>query len=90
LHNFFSRALYAPGSQFYLYFKSGKDPQLVNLFKKILKEYRAQKQYSPSMINALLEIFFICLLRNHEQNMIVPNPAGKKAGKKYYFYSEIY
>ena len=42
------------------------------------------------MINALLEIFFICLLRNHEQNMIVPNPAGKKAGKKYYFYSEIY
>ena len=33
------------------------------------------------MINALLEIFFICLLRNHEQNMIVPNRAGKKQEK---------
>lgn len=78
LHDFFSRALYSPGSQFYLYFKSGKDPQLVNLFKKILKEYQTQKRYTSSMINALLEIFFICLLRNHEKNMIVPNPAGKK------------
>lgn len=85
LHDFFSRALYSPGSQFYLYFKSGKDPQLVNLFKKILKEYRAQKRYSPSMINALLEIFFICLLRNHEKNMIVPNPAGKKQEKNIIF-----
>lgn len=56
LHDFFSKALYAPGSQFYLFFKSGKDPQLVNLFKKILKEYQAQKRYSSSMINALLEI----------------------------------
>ena len=33
------------------------------------------------MINALLEIFFICLLRNNEQNMIVPNPEGKKQEK---------
>lgn len=37
------------------------------------------------MINALLEIFFICLLRNHEQNMIVPNPAGKKQEKNIIF-----
>ena len=35
-----------------------KDPQLVNLFKKILKEYQTQKRYTSSMINALLEIFF--------------------------------
>ena len=85
LHDFFSRALYSPGSQFYLYFKSGKDPQLVNLFKKILKEYQTQKRYPSSMINALLEIFFICLLRNHEKNMIVPNPAGKKQEKNIIF-----
>ena len=85
LHDFFSRALYSPGSQFYLYFKSGIDPQLVNLFKKILKEYQTQKRYTSSMINALLEIFFICLLRNHEKNMIAPNPAGKKQEKKIIF-----
>ena len=85
LHDFFSRALYSPGSQFYLYFKSGKDPQLVNLFKKILKEYQTQKRYTSSMINALLEIFFICLLRNHEKNIIVPNPAGKKQEKNIIF-----
>ena len=47
-----------PDLSFYLYFKSGKDPQLVNLFKKILKEYQTQKRYTSSMINALLEIFF--------------------------------
>ena len=30
------------------------------------------------MTNALLTIFFIHLLRNHEKNMIVPNPVGRK------------
>lgn len=78
LHDFFSRALYAPGSQFYLYFKTGKDQQLLNMLEKILEEHHNQKLYCSSMTNALLTIFFINLLRNHEKNMIVPNPVGKK------------
>ena len=61
----------------------------MNLFKKILKEYQTQKRYTSSMINALLEIFFICLLRNHEKNMIVPNPAGKKQEKNIILYWNI-
>ncbi len=34
LHDFFSRALYSPGSQFYLYFKSGKDPTACKFIQK--------------------------------------------------------
>ena len=78
LHDFFSRALYSPGSQFYLYFKTGKDQNLLNIFEKILEEYQNKKLYGSSMTNALLTIFFINLLRSHEKNMIVPNPVGKK------------
>ena len=78
LHDFFSRALYSPGSQFYLYFKTGKDLNLFNIFKKILEEYQNKKLYGSSMTNALLTIFFINLLRSHEKNMVVPNPVGRK------------
>ena len=78
LYSFFSKALFAPGSESYLYFKSMPDPSLDHIFFRILDEYHSRKNYFSSLINALLTEFFIQLLRDHEKDVIVPNPSGHK------------
>ncbi len=78
LYDFFSKSLYAPKSSLYLYFKTENDLELLQIFDKILNEHEAKKSYSSSMTNALLTIFFITLLRNHEDSMTAANPSEKK------------
>lgn len=81
LYSFFTKALFRPGEESYLYFKNDgkpRDPELFRIFRSILREYNDQKTYYTSMLNALLTTFFIQLLRKHEKDVIVPNPSGKK------------
>ncbi len=78
LYDFFRKSLYAPNSSLYLYFKTGKDPVLLDIFDKIVDEHEAKKSYFSSMTNALLTTFFITLLRNHEESMTAVNPSEKK------------
>ena len=78
LFNFFSRALYAPDSETYIYFKTGNDPQLLTLLQEIIDEFHDQKYYFDVLLNSLLTNFFIKLLRRHEKNVLVPNPTGHK------------
>lgn len=78
LFNFFSHALYAPGSETYLYFKTGRDPQLLDIIGEIIDEFYHEKYYYEVLLNSLLTNFFIKLLRRHEKNVLVPNPAHHK------------
>ena len=57
----------------------------VKVFQSDLSQQKKDLDRLNLVLNALLEIFFICLLRNHEKNMIVPNPAGKKQEKNIIF-----
>lgn len=78
LYSFFSKALFVPGAESYLYFKNSEDEYLFHIFEQILQEYTLKNAYYNSLINALLTTFFIQLLRQHEKDVIVPNPSGKK------------
>lgn len=78
LYTFFSHALYAPGSETYLYFRSAPDPQLLGLLNEINTEFSLRGNYYSSLLNALLTNFFIKLLRGHEKDVLVPNPTGRR------------
>lgn len=78
LFDFFTHALYAPGSETYIYFKTERDPQVLELIQEIIDEFHAQGQYYDVLLNSLLTNFFIKLLRRHEKNVLVPNPTGNK------------
>lgn len=78
LYKFFANALHTLGEESYLYFKKPQDPVLVDLVRRMCSEFLNQKKYYESFLNALLTEFFIHLLRNHEQEVIRPNPTGKK------------
>lgn len=85
LFDFFSHALYAPNSETYIYFKTGKDLQLLTLIQEIIEEFHTQKHYYNVLLNSLLTNFFIKLLRGHEKNVQVPNPTGHKSEKDIIF-----
>ena len=78
LFNFFSHALYAPKSETYIYFKTGKDPLLFEILGEIIDEFNEEKSYYEVLLNSLLTNFFIKLLRRHEKNVLIPNPAHHK------------
>lgn len=78
LFNFFSHALYAPKSETYIYFKTGKDPLLFEILREIINEFNDEKSYYEVLLNSLLTNFFIKLLRRHEKNVLIPNPANHK------------
>ncbi len=78
LFNFFSHALYTPESETYLYFKTGKDLLLLEVIQEIIDEFYNQEYYYDVLLNSLLTNFFIKLLRRHEKNVQIPNPAHHK------------
>lgn len=85
LFNFFSHALYAPTSETYIYFKTGKDPKLLELVQEMIDEFHEQNPYYNVLLNSLLTNFFIQLLRRHEKNVLVPNPSGHKNENNFIF-----
>lgn len=85
LFDFFSRAVYSPGSETYIYFKTGKDPVMLELIQEIVDEFKNQKNYYDALLNSLLINFFIKLLRRHEKDVLVPNPTGNKDEKDIIF-----
>lgn len=78
LFNFLSRALYAPSSETFLFFRAGEDTLLLSLLEEIVAEFDMRKNYYDVLLNSLLTNFFIKLLRRHEKNVLVPNPTGHK------------
>lgn len=85
LYSFFSKALFLPDKDAFLYIKNAGEEKLCQIFDEILEEYHRQKSYYNNLINSLLTIFFIILLRRHEKDMILPNPSGRKQEKNMIF-----
>ncbi|MDE7185948.1 MAG: AraC family transcriptional regulator [Lachnospiraceae bacterium] len=85
LFDFFSRAIYTSGSETYIYFKTGDDTQILALIEEMADEFRHQKNYYDVLLNSLLTNFFIQLLRRHEKDVQVPNPAGHQDEKNIIF-----
>lgn len=85
LFDFFSRAIYASGSETYIYFKTGEDARILALIEEMADEFRCRNHYFDVLLNSLLTNFFIQLLRRHEKDVQVPNPSGHEAEKNIIF-----
>ena len=77
LTEFFMRTLYSTSPHPYLYFHGAPDRELMDLLSRILREDSSQLAYHRQMLNALMHQFFITLLRNHEQDLSLPEFLGK-------------
>ncbi len=77
IYNFFIRSLYHESDLPYLLFKTGNDDEIQNGILTIYQEYNRNKRYKNTMLTAMISHLFVTLLRNHEQNIIIPyiNPS---------------
>lgn len=74
LSTFFSKVVHAQNPDAYILFRTGEDLIQQGLLKKMLKEYTEHRHYYNTILNALITLFFLKLLQNHEKDVIVPNP----------------
>ena len=72
LYNFFVKTLYHSSDMPYLIFKTGDDQELKDSAVSLYREYLHNSRYKNTMINSLLSLFFVNLMRRHEQDVIIP------------------
>lgn len=77
LSDFFSQALYQKNESFYLLFHTNEDEELRQIIYNLYGEYSAHKKYSQKVMNYYMSIFFTLLIRNHEKDVIIPNPTHR-------------
>ncbi|MDL2302759.1 AraC family transcriptional regulator [Lachnospiraceae bacterium OttesenSCG-928-D06] len=76
LSDFFMHTLYHSSGHPYLFFRTGKDMELINYIGQVRHEFRRNRQYKNRMLISILNIFFITLLRNHGAHVILPDSSG--------------
>lgn len=69
---FFHQALSTQQTKAYLHFETGSDPDIQSLLYRIYLEYRQEERYGPQMLNALMNEFFVLLLRRYEGTVRLP------------------
>lgn len=74
LSDFFTRTLYHSQNRTYLLFRTGNDPEIISQLGSIYQEFSSSHQYKNRMMNALINTFFILLLRNHGTSVITSTP----------------
>lgn len=72
LSDFFICTLYNNKEMSYLLFHTGNDLEVFDYIGFLCKEINGDKLYKKRMINSILIEFFITLLRNHENNVLIP------------------
>lgn len=73
LSDFFMRTLYKSKTHPYLLFRPGNDQELRNYIGYAFQEFHGNRQYKNRMLNSVINAFFIVLLRNHGDNVIIPS-----------------
>lgn len=77
LSDFFTRTLYHSPNRTYLLFRTGNDPEIISQLGRIYEESSGSHQYKNRMMNALINTFFILLLRNHGTSVITSSPDAR-------------
>lgn len=72
LYNFFVKTLYQSADMPYLIFRTGEDPVMLDHILTLYQEYDRNNRYKSTMIGSQLSIFFVDLLRRHEQDVLIP------------------
>ena len=76
LSNFFTHALYSNKQASFLIFHTGNDTSLRDFIHYAYTEYNCNEKYKRRMLNNVLHAIFILLLRNHEQDVLIPSATG--------------
>lgn len=69
---FFRQALSTQQTKAYLHFETDNDPDIQSLLYRIYQEYRHEERYGSQMLNALMNEFFVLLLRRYEGSARLP------------------
>lgn len=72
LSEFFTRLLYQSKGHPYLLFKTGGDRELLDCIGQAIREFARNRQYRNRMMVAIINAFFIILLRNHGADVVLP------------------
>lgn len=72
MSEFFYQALNSNTGNQYLRFETGDDPEIRKLLYRSYQEYAGDKNYRFKMLNALMNEFFILLLRDYEDQVMLP------------------
>jgi AraC-like DNA-binding protein/mannose-6-phosphate isomerase-like protein (cupin superfamily) len=73
LADFFAHILYGTKESPYIIFPTGNDPELIQHLDLMYEESLQNKRYKSRLLNAYIQTFFIKLLRNHENEVIIPS-----------------
>jgi AraC-like DNA-binding protein/mannose-6-phosphate isomerase-like protein (cupin superfamily) len=76
LADFFAHILYGTKDSPYLIFPTGNDPELIQYINLMQEESMQNNRYKSRLLNAYIQTFFIKLLRNHENEVIIPSGSG--------------
>lgn len=82
---FFLNSLSKTSSSPYLLFHTSKSEHLSRLLLRAYEEYNANLRYKKSVLKNLMGSIFIYLLRNHEKDVVIPNPTGKQSDSNMIF-----
>ena len=73
LSQFFRKTFFSGGTRTpYLLFHAGNDEALCALINRIYEESHLALAYKRRILGALIDLFFITLLRSHEQDVVIP------------------
>lgn len=72
MRSFFANALYSINKSPYLIFRTGDDPRLAEYVINLLNECNENRPYKDTLLNLMVSLLFIFLLREHEQDVVIP------------------
>lgn len=72
MSTFFRQALSEKQGASYLYFDTYSDPEILYILQRIPEEIQSSTIYQSQMLNALMNIFFVLLLRKYEGTAKLP------------------
>lgn len=78
LAEFFRHIFYSDKGNSYLQFSTGDDEEIRFFLARIYEESRADGRYKNEMMNAMLTMFFLVLMRKHEDDVILPPEGGEQ------------
>lgn len=79
LAEFFRHIFYSDKGNSYLQFSTGDDGEIRFFLARIYEEIRAEAHYKNEMMNAMLTMFFLVLMRKHEDHVILPPEGGEQS-----------
>ena len=81
LADFFIHTLFSSDEYPFIIFRTGLDFEIQNTLEKILNEYYFPKRYQKKILNLYTTMFLALLLRNHENDIYMPNVSDIKSNQ---------